>query len=480
MSVDDLTYMPAWRLAELVRSKELSPVELTAHFLARVHTYNDTLRAYLTVADEHAMESARAAETAVMAGRDLGPLHGVPIAIKDLSATKGIRTTQGTLIHKGRVPDYDDLPVERVRRAGAIILGKTNTPEFGWKGTTENLLGGPCRNPWDLRRTSGGSSGGSASALAAGLCPLASGSDAGGSIRIPASFCGVYGIKPTFGRVPAAYDGPGGWRPLSQNGPMARNVRDAALLLQVMAGPDSRDATSLREQPPGFVSALEGSSVHGVRIAWSPDLDGRPVDPEVRRLTTAATEAFQAQGALVEEDPPPIDTNRLLDVFATLMLTDLALALGPSLATGDGVLLPPKLVEWTQEAASWPATRYTAHLRELEWHRWRMEEFFQRHDLLLTPTMAVPAFPIEEAPKLIDGQPVDPNWGFTPFLYPFNLSGQPAASVPCGLTADGLPVGLQIVGGRGHEIDVLRASAVFEAAQPWNSRWPDLDPGGYQ
>ena len=478
MDANDLTYTPAWRLAELVRSKALSPVEITAHFLGRVHTYNNALGAYLTVADEHAMESARAAEAAVMAGRDLGPLHGVPIAIKDLNATKGIRTTQGTLIHKERVPDYDDLPVERVRGVGAIILGKTNTPEFGWKGTTENLLGGPCRNPWDPRRTSGGSSGGSASALAAGLCPLASGSDAGGSIRIPASFCGVYGIKPTFGRVPAAYDSPGGWRALSQNGPMARSVRDAALLLQVMAGPDSRDATSLREQPPDYVSALEEPSVHGLRIAWSPDLDGRPVDPEVRRLTTAAIEAFRAQGASVEEDPPPIDTNRLLEVFATLMLTDLALALGPALAAGYGELLPPKLVEWTQEAVSWPATRYAAHLRELEWHRSRMEEFFQQYDLLLTPTMAVPAFPIEEFPESIDGQLVDPNWGFTPFLYPFNLSGQPAASIPCGFTADGLPVGLQIVGRRGQEVDVLKASAVFEAAQPWNSRWPDLDPGG--
>jgi Asp-tRNA(Asn)/Glu-tRNA(Gln) amidotransferase A subunit family amidase len=472
MASEELAYTPAWRLAELIRSRHLSPVEVTAHFLERIHTIDPQLNAFITVVDEQAMQAARAAEAAVMAGEKLGPLHGVPIAIKDLSATKGIRTTHGSLLHRDRVPDYDDIPMERIRKAGAIILGKTNTPEFGWKATTENLLTGACRNPWDPSRTSGGSSGGSAAALAAGLCALALGSDAGGSIRIPASFCGVFGIKPTFGRVPSDYEGPGGWRTLSQNGPMAHNVSDAALLLQVLAGPDSRDATCIQEQPPDFGSAVAGPAVHGMRIAWSPDLDGRPVDPDVRQITSAAVEAFREMGASVQEDTPEILTDPLIIVFSTLMLTDLAIGLGPTLEAGLEAKLPGTLVRWVKAAAAWPATRYSAHLRELERHRRRMDSFFQRYDLLLTPTMAVPAFPIEQPPHAIDGNTVDPHWGFTPFLYPFNMSGQPAASVPCGFTRDGLPVGLQIVGRRDRELDVLRVAAAFEAARPWSHRRP--------
>jgi aspartyl-tRNA(Asn)/glutamyl-tRNA(Gln) amidotransferase subunit A len=470
----DLTYMPAWRLAELVRSKRLSPVEATSHFLQRIQTFDPLVSAYITVAAEQAMAAARAAEDAVMAGETLGPRHGVPIAIKDLSATRGIRTTYGSVLYADRVPDHDDIPVQRIRQAGAVLLGKTNTPEFGWKATTENLLTSPCRNPWDLIRTSGGSSGGSAAALAAGLSPLATGSDAGGSIRIPASFCGVYGLKPTFGRAPTAYDGPGGWRSLSQPGPMANTVRDAALLLQVLSGPHPRDATCLQEPPPDFLAAMAKPSVRGMRVAWSPRLDARPVEPEVVRVTAAAAEAFQALGASVEEATPDLVSDSLREVFTTLLLTELAIGLGPVLAAGHGDKLPRTLVEWATTAASWPATRYAAHLRELEWHRRRMDSFFQRFDLLLTPTMAAPAFPIEQPPASIDGMPADPYWGFTPFLFPFNLTGQPTASIPCGFTSSGLPVGLQIVGRNRHELDVLRASAAFEIARPWDHRHPQL------
>ena len=477
MSSDDLTRTPAWRLAELIRSRKLSPVEVTAHFLERIAAENPRLNVYITVAEEQAMEAARNAEAQAMTGETLGPLHGVPIAIKDLTATKGLRTTYGSLLLKEHVPDRDAILVERIRSAGAIILGKTNTPEFGWKATTENLLTGACRNPWDTGRTSGGSSGGSAAALAAGLCPLATGSDAGGSIRIPSSFCGVYGLKPTFGRVPTSLEGPGGWRGLSQNGPMANNVRDAALLLQLLSGPDPRDAACIQDQPPSFdsalgdsalgASALQAPSLRDMRIAWSPNLDGRPVDPEVRRITAEAVEAFSQMGASVEEAVPELHSEHLVELFSTFLLTDLAIALKPALDAGQGHLLPPILVEWITEAASWPATRYASHLRELEWHRQRMDAFFRGFDLLLTPTMAVPASPIDQPPRSIDGRPVDPFWGITPFLFPFNMSGQPAASIPCGLTAKGLPVGLQIVGPKGAELEVLRASAAFESARPW-------------
>jgi aspartyl-tRNA(Asn)/glutamyl-tRNA(Gln) amidotransferase subunit A len=474
MSGEELTYAPAWRLAKMIRARALSPVELTEHFLRRIDAYEGGLHAFITVAADLAMKAARTAESAVMRGDALGPLHGVPIAIKDLNATKGIRTTQGSLLHSDFVPDADDIPVERIRRAGALILGKTNTPEFGWKATTENLLGPACRNPWDPSRTPGGSSGGSAVALAAGLTPLALGGDAGGSIRIPASFSGVYGLKPSAGRVPASYEGSGGWRALSQNGPLANNVRDAAVLLQVLAGPDLRDALCLREAPPDFSTALETQSLKGVRMAWSPRLDDRPVDKEVESVTAAAISVFQDLGATVEEAVPEIHTECLIDVFATLLLTDMALSLAPALESGATGLLPPKLVRWVTEAAAWPATRFSSRLREREWHRQRMDAFFQRYDLLLTPTMATLPFSLEENPTVIDGEAVDPDWGFTPFLYPFNLSGQPAASIPCGFSSAGLPVGLQIVGGIGREWDVLRASGAFEAAAPWSNRRPRL------
>ena len=237
MPYPDLTDCTASELADLIRGKQLSPVEVTAHFLERISRYNDELRAFITTAPEHAMAEAHRAEAAVIAGDALGPFHGVPIGIKDLADTKGIRTTYGSLLFGENVPTHDNIAVERIRASGAIIAGKTNTPDFGWKGTTESTIIGACANPWDTSRTSGGSSGGAAAALAARLLPLCDGSDAGGSIRIPSSFCGTYGIKPTMGRVPASYARPG-WGMLSQSGPLATNVRDAAMMLNVLAGPD--------------------------------------------------------------------------------------------------------------------------------------------------------------------------------------------------------------------------------------------------
>ena len=251
MANDDLTLASAWKIASLIREKQLSPVDATAHFLDRIQAYDGELNAFITVAADAAMTEAHRAEAAVLADEPLGLLHGVPIGVKDLSATKGMTTTYGSLLKRDNVPDRDDIPVERIRSAGAIIVGKTNTPEYGWKGTTENLLTGAAHNPWDVTRTPGGSSGGSAAAVAAHLVPLATGSDGGGSIRIPASFCGAFGFKPTFGRVPASYGELGGWRMLAQNGPISMNVRDAALAPRRAvrarpAGPDLHSGTSPR------------------------------------------------------------------------------------------------------------------------------------------------------------------------------------------------------------------------------------------
>ena len=276
---ENLAFAPASELAALIADKQASPVELTALYFERIERLDGQLHAYLTLCRDEAMQAAKEAENAVMRGDALGPLHGVPISIKDLELTKGIRTTSGSLPFKDRIPDEDSIVVERVKAAGAIILGKTNTPEFGHRGTTENLLGEPCRNPWNTERTPGGSSGGAAAALAAGLCAIATGSDGGGSVRIPASFCGLYGIKPTQGRVPR-YGGraaPAIANQLSQSGPITRTVRDSAILLQALAGHDARDAGSLRDAPADYIAALD-RDISGLRIGWSPDFGYAAVD----------------------------------------------------------------------------------------------------------------------------------------------------------------------------------------------------------
>ncbi len=467
MPASNLTSCSAAELAALIRTKQVSPVEVTAHFLERIARYDNELNAFITTVPEMAMAQAHRAEAAVIAGDPLGPLHGVPIGVKDLDATKGIRTTYGSILHGDHVPERDDIAVERIRASGAIIVGKTNTPDFGWKGTTESTAAGACANPWDTSRTSGGSSGGSASALAARLAPICNGSDAGGSIRIPASFCGIYGIKPTAGRVPHDYSRRPGWEPLMQNGPLATSVRDAALLLNALSGPDGRDARAIREFPPDFTAAVENPSVAGLRIAWSPAMDDQPVDPEVRAAAQAGVGVFEELGAAVEEAAPAVTTDDAIWTFVTIMLTDLSLTLGPVIEAGQGDFLPSRLLKWLTDASSWPAKRYSRALHDLTWHRRWFDALFEEYDLLATPTMAVPAFPIERNPEVIDGRKVHPSWGFTPFCLHANLTGRPAASIPCGFTESGLPIGLMLVGRLGDEEIVLRASAAFESARPW-------------
>jgi aspartyl-tRNA(Asn)/glutamyl-tRNA(Gln) amidotransferase subunit A len=478
----DLCFASATQLRRLIDTKEVSIVELTELFYRRIEELNPRLNAYLALCPDQALVQARAAQEKVrQRGRadSLGPLHGIPISIKDLEATKDIPTTVGSAVFRGRTPEQDSIVVERVRQAGAIILGKTNTPEFGLSGTTENKLGAPCRNPWNLERTSGGSSGGAAAALASGLCTLATGSDGGGSIRIPASFSGVFGIKPSQGRVPR-YGGYG--RPsanhFSGSGPMSRTVADSALLLQVLAGPDPRDPTCRREPPPDFLADLDGG-VRGWRIAWSPDLGYAAVDPEVVRVTAAAAQVFEELGATVEqpafaiEDPFPA----FWDIFATAAYT----------SYGD--LLEDHredLTEYGRRSLEHGATvtgaAYSRALLRVDRLRRQMETFFDQYDLLLTPTMAVPAFPIEQRPSVIGGREVNPFWGYLPFTFPINMTGQTASSVPCGFSAPstslragyGLPIGLHIIGPWGAEGRVLQASAAFEEARPWTQRRPPV------
>jgi len=470
LSPDDLAFMPAATMAAAIRSRKLSPVEVTRAILERIERLNPRLNAYLTVDGEGAMQAARRAEQAVVDGDELGPLHGVPVSVKDLVCTQGLRTTFGSLLHREYVPDHDAGAVERLREAGAIILGKTNTPEFGLMGSTENRLGEPCRNPWNPERTSGGSSGGAGSAVAAGLGPLALGTDGGGSVRIPSGFCGVFGLKPTFGRVPHHSDF-GGWGTLSVTGPIARTVADAALMLDVMVGPHPEDPYSLPAPRRAFQRAMKGD-LHGLRAAWSADLGYGAVDPEVRRTAEAAARRFADFGCIVEEDHPGIEDPLTTGVFINLAATYSAGELEGVSAEQETLL--------TEYATAFRAYgRQVTGLQVVQANRgrfvmWtRLRDFFRRYDLLLTPTLSVPAFPIGEEPRVIDGRPVLP-FGWSPFTPPFNLSGQPAATVPCGWSADGLPVGLQIVGRPFEEATVLRAAAAFEAAQPWQQRRPSL------
>ena len=471
----ELAFAPATELRRLIDRGEVSCVELTELFYRRIDDFNPQLNAYLTLCPERALDAARRAQDVVQRGENRGPLHGIPVSVKDLELTEGITTTLGSALFRDRVPEYDSVVVERVKAAGAIILGKTNTPEFGLSGTTENQLDEPCRNPWDTTRTPGGSSGGAAAALAAGLCTLATGSDGGGSIRIPASFSGVFGIKPSQGRVPR-YGGYG--RPaanhFSQSGPMSRTVADTALLLQVLSGPDPRDPTSMRETPPDFAAQLH-HGVNGWRIAWSPDLGYAGVEPEVLRLTETAARVFAELGATVESPPLEIENpfNAFWDVFATAAYTSY------------GHLLAARGSEFTdygrralQHGMAVTGADLSRALLRVDQLRRQMETFFDDYDLLLTPTMPTPAFPLEQRPTVIGGQEVDPFWGYLPFTFPINMTGQTAASIPCGFSTDaasqGMPIGLHIVGPRGSEAKVLQAAAAFEQARPWQDKRPPV------
>jgi aspartyl-tRNA(Asn)/glutamyl-tRNA(Gln) amidotransferase subunit A len=471
MSDRDLAFTPAHQLSEMVTRKAVSPVELTELYLRRIEDLDPKLNAFLTVTGDEAMAAARSAEQAAAEGGELGPLHGIPISVKDLETTAGVRTTFGSLIFEDHVPDSDSGTVERVRASGAIMLGKTNTPEFGMRGTTENRLGDACRNPWDTARTPGGSSGGATAALAAGLCPLATASDAGGSVRIPGSFTGVYGIKPTLGRAPrfggVARPAP---NPVAQPGPMARTVRDTAMLLQVMAGPHDRDANMLRQPPPDFLDGLD-SGVKGLRIAWSPDLGYATVDPEVARVTAEAARVFEELGASVDE--PGVAMEQPFGRMGAIVSANAYASYGHHLEERAGDLTDYARSR-LEKGKQITGVEYAMALRELELLKFQMATLLETYDLLMTPTMAVPAFEIGRHPTEIAGRAVERDWGFNPFNVVFNLTGQPAASVPCGFSSGGLPIGLQIVGRLWDEATVLRASAAFEQARPWADKLPPV------
>jgi Asp-tRNA(Asn)/Glu-tRNA(Gln) amidotransferase A subunit family amidase len=471
MRADEIAWLPALEVAELIRRKAVSPVEVVDALLARIGRVNPTLNCFCTVTADEARDAAQAAEVAVMTGESLGPIHGVPVSVKDLIFTRRIPTMAGSRLFADHVPEEDAVSVERLKSAGAILLGKTTTPELGHKGATDSPLCGITRNPWNPALTPGGSSGGAAAAVAAGLGPLALGTDGGGSIRVPASFCGIYGLKPSFGRVPS-YPRLPGWHGVSVLGPMTRTVRDAAVMLDAMAGPDDRDMHSLpAEGGPSFLEACEGG-IAGLSAGWSPDLGYAQVDPEVAEICAVAAEQFESLGCHVEVVTPGWDDPE--EIFRVKAAAESFAAWGDRLGDSAEVLDPTfvRMLEFGRTITLEQYLRATRRLTDL----WTdVQRFLARFDLLLTPTVAVPPFEVgRPGVKEINGRPATP-LGWMPFCFPFNLTGQPAATVPVGFTHTGLPVGLQIVGRRHAERTVLAASAAFEAAAPWAGRRPPVE-----
>ncbi|MEM2134114.1 MAG: amidase family protein [Candidatus Jordarchaeaceae archaeon] len=466
----EIVWMSALELSKAIRDGELSPVDVVDAFFKRIEKVNPEINAFVTLTEENARKEAEAAEKAVKSRKTLGPLHGVPVAIKDNMPVKGIRTTWGSKLYENYFPKEDYVLVERLRSSGAIIIGKTNLPEFGLIGITDNAVFGVTRNPWDKTRTCGGSSGGSAAAVAAGLCPIAVGNDWGGSLRTPASFCGVFGFKPHLGRIPRWPQLPG-FETLAVEGPITRTVADAALMLDVMAGPDSRDYLSL--PPPGvnYLKNLE-EGVKGRKFAFSPDLGYAIVEPEVEEIVRRAAFSFTDMGCVVEE----VKLN-LIDMgadFVSVEVSSIVAAMGDRMEEWKKVCYKPYL-DFLWLADHIKATDYC----KIEYRRkelWdRLRRVFEKYDFLLTPTNAVPPFKIDVGlgPNEIAGRPVGPT-GWTAFTFPFNFTHIPAASVPCGYTKEGLPVGLQIVGNRFDELGVLQASRAFEKNFPWGDKKPPI------
>jgi aspartyl-tRNA(Asn)/glutamyl-tRNA(Gln) amidotransferase subunit A len=455
----DVLTLGAGDLIEAYRERRLSPVEVADAALARIERDHPVLDAFCLVDADAARAEARRSEERWRRGTPAGALDGVPVGVKDVFLTRGWPTLRGSRAIDPAGPWEDDAPaVAALRRHGAVLAGKTTTPEFGWKGVTDSPLEGVTRNPWDPSRTAGGSSGGSSAALAAGMVPLALGTDGGGSIRIPASFCGLPGIKPTYGRVPAWPASPFGT--VAHAGPMARTVADLALMLDVLAEPDARDWTALPPPERSFLDGLE-DGVRGLRVAFSPDLGHVTVDPEVAAAVARGAEALAALGADVERADPGFADPR--DIYETLWSAGAAKLAG-DMGGPPADVFDPGFARLVDAGRSHSLRDYLVAVARRDELGIRMSRFHRDWDLLVMPTLPIGAFAAgHEVPE---GWPQQgwPSW--TPFTYPFNLTQQPAATVPCGFTADGLPIGLQIVGPRYQDALVLRAARAFETAHP--------------
>ena len=458
--------LSATELVQLYRAGKLSPVEAAEAVLARIRKIDGRFNAFCLVDEKSALESAKQSEARWRDKRPQGPVDGVPVTVKDLLLTKGWPTLRGSrAVDRNQAWNEDAPVVARLRESGAVLLGKTTTPEFGWKGVTDNSLTGITRNPWNSAKTPGGSSGGAAAACAAGMGALHLGTDGGGSIRIPASFSGIFGFKQTYGRVPAHPLSPFGT--VAHVGPMTRTVADAALMLNVLAQPDSRDWYALPPDGCDYLQGLE-DGIRGARVAFARTLGGAKVEPDVAAAVAAAARLFADElGTTVEEAEPALPNAA--EIFVKHWFPGAANALR-SLGSEQRKLVDPGLIAIAEEGAALSLMDYLAAVKGRETLGVNMNLFHGKYDLLLTPMMPLAAFEAgQNLPKQSDGT-VWVDW--SPFSYPFNLTQQPAASVPCGFTSDGLPIGLQIVGARYADALVLRAARAFERLRPF--RMPEL------
>ena len=463
-------------LAALVRDRSVSPVELVEASLTAIEASEPYLNAFVTVCADDARAAARAAEEAVMRCAPVGPLHGVPMAVKDLVRTAGVRTTYGSRTHEHHLPERDASPVARLKAAGAILIGKTTTPEFGHKTLTDAPLTGVTRNPWNLQRTSGGSSGGNAAAVAAGVVPVTLGTDGGGSIRIPAACCGIVGLKPTLGRIayPEADDT---FLNMSHYGPMTRSVADARRMLSVLAGPDPDDAWSHRATIDVAAEERPPERVDGLRVGWLARAGAHPLDTEAEVGAREVTEALAALGADVE--PLDLDLVAAEDVFTTLLRSGLWARAHGLLERRD--LISAEFARSIELGASIDASAvHAASQRRTTLFR-RVQRLLERVDVLVSPTLTAPAVAADQGhfePVTIAGDThASLRTGWHPYAFVANLTGHPAISVPCGWHSDGLPLGVQLIGRLDEEERLLTLAAAWEAQRPWWDRWPTLGGG---
>lgn len=464
------TELSATELMAEYRAGRLSPVEVARDALDRIEQVNGAVNAYCLVDRERTLAMAADAEARYRADEARGLLDGVPVSVKDILLTRDWPTLRGSrTVNPDQPWDADAPAVARLREQGAVLVGKTTTPELGWKGVTDSPLTGVTRNPWDTTRTAGGSSGGASAAVATGTSPISIGTDGGGSVRIPASFSGVFGIKPTYGLVPLFPASPYGT--LAHIGPLSWTVEDSAIALDVLSGQDNRDWTA-GPRPERPVWSTLRAGVAGMRIAYSPTLGFASVDPEVAAIAAAAARSFTELGARVETVDPKFDDP--VEAFHVLWFAGAAASVA-GLPEEKLALMDPGLREACAEGASRSAVDYVAATAVRAEVGRIMGEFHDHFDLLLTPTMPIAAF--EAGVEVPPGSPARRWTDWTPFTYPFNLTQQPAASVPCGFTSAGLPVGLQIVGPKFADARVLTASYAFEQARPWQGTRPPVGLG---
>ena len=477
MNDRELMFLSAHEQRRLIAEKAISSVEMVEASYRRITELEPQLNAFITLDEEGALSAARKADEQLAKGKNLGVLHGVPIAVKDLEVTKGLRTTLGSSFFKNWIPDYDSVAVERLRATGAVILGKTNTPEFGNREETFTDIAATCNNPWDPSRMPGGSSGGTASAIAAGMCSIGTGSDGGGSVRLPASFCGIFGHKPTHGRIPR-YGGQAkpAYNSAGTSGPMSNDVRDSAILNQALSGFDDRDPGSIKTAVPDYLTELE-DGVDQMRIGTTMTLGISDVNDDVATAVENSWAAFSELGANVEKlaiafDPIP------REAWWTLWTAG-QVAMYGHLADERPEDLMPYTLEMIEHGRTLTGADVSLALRNVQNLQLQLHQVFQEYDLILAPTNAAVAWPHLQPPEKI-GSEINQdemagiNYGAIPFTMVFNSSFNPASSIPCGFGEAGMPVGLQIIGGYDDDATVLRASRAFEQVRPWIGDRPSI------